>query len=546
MPEGALINQVYVFLDGQDLPDPLLADLLNVTVENSVHLPSVASIEFHDPHLQWVDDSSIEPGHVLTVSAKADQSEKPLFDGEIVEIEPDFSETTHRLTIRAFDRMHRLSRGTFARSFKDMSDADIIKKVAAEAGLSAEIEVDGPTHRYVLQANETNLDFIRRRAAALGCLIFVEKKTLYCQHNRLRNSTVHLRWGQSLLEFRPRMSTVQQVSDVIVRGWDINRCRTIIGSARNGDSPPKIGEATPGGDYSVNAFRLDHTHLITDTPIRSQAAADSLAKSVANNYTGRFIQAEGVCTGDPTIVAGAAISVETLGKKFSGTYLVTEARHTFEPDRGYLTSFGVTAYNTADLLDFVSPPTNREPIAGLAVAVVTDNNDPDGWGRVKVRFPWLSDEYSSYWARVSIVGGGRERGIEFLPEIDDEVLVGFEMGDPEVPYIVGGLWNGRDSPPKKTADVLSGHDVKQRLIRSRTGQLIILDDSSDNGGITIQDRNNNTIVLTCKDDKLTITAKGDIVIRSSNGSLTLQADKGVSIHGGPSVNIDADQISLKN
>src|SRR5205085_2988322 len=111
-------------------------------------------------------------------------------------------------------------------------------------------------------------------------------------------------------------------------------------------------------------------------------------------------------------------------------------------------------------------------ISGVVVGVVTNNqDDPDGLGRVKVKFPWLSNDEESFWARVAVPMAGKERGFYFLPEVEDEVLVAFEHGDPRFPYVLGSLWNGQDKPPEK-------NDGKNnvRVIKSRSGHVIRLND----------------------------------------------------------------------
>ena len=156
------------------------------------------------------------------------------------------------------------------------------------------------------------------------------------------------------------------------------------------------------------------------------------------------------------------------------------------------------------------------------IGIVTDNQDPDGWGRVKVKYPWLSGEHASDWARMVAIGAGPQRGIQFLPEINDEVLVGFEMGDVHHPYVIGGLWNGQDAPPKKNSEVVSNGRVQQRIIRSRTGHTIVLDDSDSSSSISIADKNGNKIVLDSKSNHVLIETQGD---------LTLQAGGQVNIKG---------------
>src|SRR5260370_34867690 len=131
MPDNRrLFRQVYVKIDGEDATDEFTRDLLEVTVENSLHLPDVATLVLYDTRLHWIDDDSLAPGKIIQVSAKGGQQEQLLFDGEIVEIEPDFGPAMQRLIVRAFDRLHRLSRGRNVRSFLIVSDVDLVRKIA--------------------------------------------------------------------------------------------------------------------------------------------------------------------------------------------------------------------------------------------------------------------------------------------------------------------------------------------------------------------------------------------------------------------------------
>lgn len=159
-------------------------------------------------------------------------------------------------------------------------------------------------------------------------------------------------------------------------------------------------------------------------------------------------------------------------------------------------------------------------IAGVVVAVVTNNQDPDKLGRVKVRFPWLSDEDESQWARVAAPMAGKERGMYFLPEVDDEVLVAFEHGDIRFPCVVGALWNGKDAPPAANDD--GKNNI--RVIKSRSGHLIRLNDEDGKETIEIIDKSEkNSIVVDTAKNTITITSDKDITLKAANGTITLDA-----------------------
>lgn len=162
------------------------------------------------------------------------------------------------------------------------------------------------------------------------------------------------------------------------------------------------------------------------------------------------------------------------------------------------------------------------PVQGVVIGIVTNNQDPDKLGRVKVKFPWLSQEDESYWARIASPMAGGDRGTFFLPEIDDEVLVAFEQGDLRFPYILGALWNGKDTPP------VTNEDGKNniRMIKSRSGHTIRLNDEDGKETIEIIDKKGeNKIFIDTAKDSITITAAKDITLSAPQGSIKLHAQK---------------------
>jgi len=154
---------------------------------------------------------------------------------------------------------------------------------------------------------------------------------------------------------------------------------------------------------------------------------------------------------------------------------------------------------------------------GVVVGVVTNNKDEQDLGRVKVRFPWLSETEESNWARIASPGG-----TYFLPEVDDEVLVAFEHGDLRFPYVLGVLWNGKNAPPTTNSDGKNN----LRLIKSRSGHLIKLNDEDGKETIEIIDKKGkNSVVIDTAKDTLTITTDKDITLSAAQGTIKLEAQK---------------------
>jgi uncharacterized protein involved in type VI secretion and phage assembly len=192
---------------------------------------------------------------------------------------------------------------------------------------------------------------------------------------------------------------------------------------------------------------------------------------------------------------------------------------------------------TNRLLDLLMPPgaAQQKKMYGVVIGIVTNNNDPDKLGRVKVRFPWLSDTAESWWARIAAPMAGKERGVYFLPEVEDEVLVAFEHGDVRFPYVLGALWNGEDKPPETNGD--GQNNI--RVIKSRSGHVIRLNDENGKEKIEIIDTSTkNSIVFDTAINTITITTGKDIKLLASQGTITLEAQN-IDIKASADTKIDA-------
>jgi uncharacterized protein involved in type VI secretion and phage assembly len=160
-------------------------------------------------------------------------------------------------------------------------------------------------------------------------------------------------------------------------------------------------------------------------------------------------------------------------------------------------------------------------LLAVGPGIVTNNEDPDNLGRVKVSFPWLTEGEESAWARVVTPVAGAGRGLYWLPEVGDEVLLAFEHGDPDRPYVLGGLWNGRDTPPTDAGD-----GRQQRVLKSRSGHLVRLDDSDGAEKIEIVDRSgDNTIVVDTAANTITLASGKDIRLKAPQGKIILEAQE---------------------
>lgn len=559
------VSTFTVKIDGKAVSDAFMYDLVSIVVDTDVNQPDMVTVTLHDDELKWVDDTMLDIGKPIEVSAEAASqggrsgATGVIFKGEITALEPDFSTAGRSvLLVRGYDRAHRLHRGRHSRSFLNMTDSDIVKKLAQEAGLSTQADATNTQHEYVFQNNQTNFEFIEARARRIGYQVYVDDKTLYFKKgSTARGQGPELIWGETLRGFRPRLTAVNQADEVTVKGWDPKTKQAIEARATKSSGGSEIGAGSDGGQTAKKAFGGTAPAVVATHPVATKNEASAMAQAVYDERNGDFIEAEGDCFGDPRILAGYTMTLSGLGSRFSGTYFVTSATHVFEDDV-YETTFRVSGrnpYTLTHLLDQTHENGHANGLAeGVVIGLVTNNEDPDGLGRVKVKFPWLTDEHESAWARIASPMAGAERGFFYLPEVNDEVLVAFEHGDINYPYIVGVLWNGKDKPPTGVANkAVSNGKVNERVLRSRSGHLILLDDTQGKEKIIVRDKTGkNEVIIDSKQNTMTINvqkdytldAKGNVdataggnVTVDSKGNITVKSKANVSVEAGGNLTV---------
>ncbi len=524
------IYNPYVKVNGTDLSQDAISDLIDVVVESSLHLPAMAVVRINDRDFKHTDDEGLFPlgaPLIIEVSPTGNpQGAVQIFKGEIVGIEPMFEEgAIGRLVIRAYDKSHRMHRGTKTRTFLNSKDSDIAQIIAGESGLATQIEATSQVYDHIYQDAISDMAFLQQRAARIGYEVFVEDEKLYFRKPDPSGPSVTLEYGTDLAYFRPRLSVSDQVDQVKVRGWDVKKKEPILGQSSTSKTSPEIGISGWGGSKAQSALSAA-TQIETRYVVYSQADANTVATAILNELNSGYIEADGEAYGHPDLKAGATIKIEKLGIRFSGNYKLTTARHVLSAGH-YVCYFTVEGRNPRTLTQLLHRSNGNNSWNGVVPAIVSNNNDPDGMGRVKIKYPWLDDAQESWWARVATMGGGGTRGFYILPEVGDEVLVAFEQGDINQPYVIGNLYNGKDKPPTQT--VASGK-VKERLIQTRTGHKIrMVDEDGGDNFIEIIDANGSTsIKFDAQAQKIILNSTGDIEL-TSKGSIKMTATRDIQM-----------------
>ena len=425
--------------------------------------------------------------------------------------------------------MHRLQRGRHARTFLKQSDSDIAKTIAGGHGLQPQVDSTKTAHDYVIQDAITDAEFLRRLAARNGYEFWVDDTTLYFKKPPLLSDGPELTYGDDLVSFDAELAASEQVSEVVVRGWDPIKKAEITGQSSRGDSATSINAGSTGSAAGEKAFGKQSV-VLSHQRVVNQAQADAVAQSVLTELEQEFIRAEGTAIERSTLKVGTNVTVNGVGSRFSGKYYVTELTHRYDSG-GFRTDFVSSGRRANDVFNVLSAP--AQPRFQILPGVVTDNTDPDGHGRVKVKLPQYGDDIVTYWCRVATAGAGKDRGVQFLPEVDDEVLV---IGsDPHELFVVGGLWNQKDAPAEKTTENVSGGEVQRRIIKSRTGHIVTLDDSSGSPGITIEDSTgNNSIHIDTQSNAMTIKVDGDLTI-DAGGKISIKSGQAFEMEAGTSL-----------
>ncbi len=547
------LPQIYVKIDGSQVKEEFMNDLIELVVDTTVHLPDMFTIHLNDRDLSWIDDSKIALGKEVEISAKGAEDRSPnvvITTCEITSIEPEMSDGICTLVIRGYDKTHRLHRGTKTRIFIQSSDSNIVSALANDAGLSVSVDSTGVNREHVFQDYQTDIDFLRDLARRNGYYLYYRNGVLNFKKELSTGSGPDLIWGDNLLSFQARFSGAEPVGQAEVHGWDVKAKQAIIGKSTSSPGTPTL-QGKSGSAVTKSAFSENLKEIINDQPVGSLGEANAFAKSILDDKSHAFFEAEGTCIGDPKIRAGLEITIKNVGTRFSGKYTLTRSVHRYGPGL-YEIDFEISGRRPNTFAELLARP-SKNPY-GVVIGLVTNVNDPNDWGRVKVKYPTISDELESNWARIASPMAGAGRGIEFLPEVNDEVLVAFEYNDINRPYILGALWNGKDKPPDTTSNLVAGGKVKKRIIKSRSGHIITLDDSDGKEKITIVDKTGKnsieidspTNALTIKTEgKINIETKDDVMIKGKNidfeasANLNVNAKSNATVKAMSNINIEA-------
>ena len=336
-----------IFVDNSRIPPEAEADLYRVEISEDVRSIGMFSFFLNAGNpktgdIRWIDDKVFPVGSEIKIKGGFHAPLVELMVGEITAIEPEYpARGPMHLTIRGYDRLHRLGHGRKSRSFRDMKDSDIAGQIAHDWNLTPEADDTGVSHEYVFQNNQTDMDFLRSRARRIGFEIQVLDKTLFFRKPpQSGGKIVTLNYGENLHEFSARLSIHSQPSKVSVQGWDSREKKDLKGEATEGDQRSLMAGDESGAVLTETVVGEAIRIAVLDPPA-SLEDAEAMARGQFNDHAFDFVIGDGTAVGNPDIRAGVVIEILGLGGRFSGLYYVLSSTHTISTVKGYTVDFTV-------------------------------------------------------------------------------------------------------------------------------------------------------------------------------------------------------------
>ncbi|WP_055712737.1 VgrG-related protein [Streptomyces torulosus] len=548
-------NVVHVTIDGNKLPTEYADLLVGGWVDLGAGVPGAFRLTFRDPHGLLLGKLNIRFGSLVVIASVADGkgAGSPLLTGEVTGMETDYDGTGTFTVVRGYDPGHRLMRVRRVAAYRNQTAADIARKLASTNGIPVgRIQGTKTVYEFISQSNVTDWDFLARLADenemvmsldSRGKFQFVEPKPASgapATSTPGEKSPFVFQAGVDVLRCRAAVTAADQVDKVEARGWNVTTKKKLTATTRASTSPGVAIGTTP--QKAANPFKAAKL-VETDHPYDRQAEVTHAASSLADDITSAFAELEVTVRGNPELRPGVPITLTDVGTPFEGKYTCTAVRHTFGDGSHYETFVTVSGRQWRSLFGLTSGGSAAAPrLPSVANALVTDVADPLKQGRVKLQFPWLDDAYVSDWTRTVQLGGKGGGGI-FPLDVGDEVLVAFDRGTLDHPFVIGGLYNGVDKPtPVK--DVWLHDPVKKKAIRhtlsDRDGNRVDLL-SQQTGlrkqGVRLATGNDRLIVnLDRTKTEITVDSKGAVRIKGGT-SVSVNAGTDLTLSGRRSVTI---------
>ncbi len=400
--------------------------------------------------------------------------------------------------------------------FMDQKASDIIGTIIRNYPITVGNTEDTKGQlKYSVQYRETDYDFVMRMATREGLYAYYNGKE-FCVEKANQKNSVELEWRISLGAFEFGLGTASAEYKSAVYNYEQKKI-----FEQDSSSLPLESSISGMSKKSTDASKEVYSNTgfsESPTSIEDAQSLDRVLQSRRNEAISKMILCKGACS-HPSVAVGTCVKIKGMDK-IDGAYWVTKSHHIFTLG-SYLNKFECIP------VDIASPKSRsaRANVTNLQTAEVVDNNDPDKMGRIKVKFPWnAADE--TIWVRVAVAHAGADRGWYSVPEIGDEVLVGYEYGNADLPIVIGSLYNKDNAPLGET--IADENCIKSFITKS--GNKIMINDTDGSEEISIVCKDGTQVVLNAADPSVSIETTGDVKIKAAN--IELKADSKITLDGG--------------
>lgn len=485
-----------VEVDGRALADEVTQRLVSVRVAAKLNQPTQCELALATSPGPGAEARLCPLGAALLLRLSG--VDDPLFRGEVTCFEIEYAgDGTAVLRVRAYDLLHRLRKHQEQRVFEAVTVAELARQLADPVGLTVSAEAGGPTLPRLLQHRHSDLDLLVETAGRAGLYAMVDGDELRLVTLDGYGAPTALKLGESVFGLRVSANLDQATDGFAALGWHPHEARPVeqhVAAARSGRAIAL--EPDPAAVAASERSIVDQIGSGDD-----ELAA--LAQSRLDARVASWVTVTGVAEGDGALRPGRRIAIEGVAEPVAGVHVLTEVVHTIAAS-GHLTSFST------------EPPVTSAPpgTASVTLGVVTDADDPDGHGRVRVTLPAYGG-LDAGWLAVVCPGAGQGRGIVALPDPHDTVLVVLPHAEPVAGLVLGSLF-GRHEPPELG---IEGERTRRWSMRTSGGQSIVLDD----GGRRLRLESETGSFVELSPDRFTLHAASDLVIEAPGQAMTVRA-----------------------
>ncbi len=514
------------------------SEIESVTIWRAVNRVPTATIvmidgDMPEQKLPLSDAATFLPGAEVELKAGYGEQEVTVFKGIVVRhgIHMD-GQAGARLTVECRDKAVKLTVGRRNKVWTEKTDSDLIAELAQGRGLTAAVDSTSITHGSLVQHYCTDWDFLLSRAEANGLLVVPEDGTLKVAAPATSSSPVlTLGWGRDILELQAEVDARHQFSTVKASAWDLATQDVVSGTAANPDAMTSQGNlsgSTLAAVLGLNEIDLQSGTVLEAAELTTWAKAQQLKSGLAR------LRGHVRFQGSALAQVGKLVTLEGVGDRFKGNVLITALTHTLR--NGEWTTdveFGHAVEWFTERSDVVAPPAaGRVPgIEGLHVGVVLKlDADPKSQHRIQVKAPTAGID--QVWARLAQTLASNTFGAFFVPEVGDEVLLGWFNNDPAFPVVLGCLYSSKNPPPYTLA---AENNTKAIVMRCKSK----LEFDEKDKIITLLTPGNNKIVISDKDKSITLTDQNNNKVELGPSGITLDSPKDITITAKGKITLDA-------